>query len=143
MRHVSLCLVTLFVCAACNTEPETTIQVQGTVTAADDGSPIASAGVVVSYRRSGGFGNFFGEGPITQAQRRTRVKTNNQGYYSLSFIEKGYCSVGSFTISASARSQGFQTVFFRGWGNWGNDATRVGCTDEPQTIDFQLERETT
>ena len=128
MRHVCLCLVTLFVCAACNTEPETTIQVQGTVTAADDGSPIAGASVQVSQMG------------WTSGTVRARVQTNDQGDYSLSFIEKGYCSASSFTITASARSQGFQTVFFRGWAN---DATRVGCTDEPQTIDFQLERETT
>ncbi len=126
MNRVSLCLVTLFVCAAC--EPETTIQVQGTVTTADDGSPIAGASVRVSEVPFGG--------PITN---RTQVQTNNQGDYSLSFIEMGFCPEALFTISASA--EGFQSVAL-----WGllvePDATHLRCTDEPQTIDFQLERGT-
>ena len=127
MRRVSLCLVTLFVCAAC-TEPETTIQVQGTVTAADDGSPIAGASVQVS---KGPFG-----GPIT---RRTQVQTNNQGDYSLSFTDTA-CSESLFFISASA--QGFQLGEFAGLLD-GPGGTFIRCTEEPQTIDFQLERETT
>ena len=128
MRGVSLCLVTLFVCAACTTEPETTIQVQGTVTAADDGSPIAGASVRV------------GKTGLTSGELLTQVQTNNQGDYSLSFIEMGYCPEKLLNISASA--QGFQSVAL-----WGllvePDATRLRCTDELQTIDFQLERETT
>ena len=125
MHRVSLCLVTLFVCAACTTEPETTIQVQGTVTAADDGSPIAGATVRAGV-------SFISDGA------RARVQTNNQGDYSLSFIEMGYCPEGLFNISASA--QGFQSV---GWVGLrvGPDEPRVRCTDEPQTIDFQLRDE--
>jgi len=88
MRRVSVCLVTLFVCAACSlVEPETTIQVQGTVTAADDGSPIWGATVKL--------GKVFGRGQGTQGH------TNNQGDYSLSFIETA-CSESFFLISASA-----------------------------------------
>ena len=68
------------------------------------------------------------------------MQTNNQGYYSLSFIEMGYCPEGLFTISASAR--GFQSMAFGGFLG-GPDEPDVRCTDEPQTIDFQLERETT
>ncbi len=68
MRHVSLCLVTLFVCAACSIVGPETIQVQGTVTAADDGSQIAGASVRVSEVPFGG--------PIT---KRAQVQTNNQG----------------------------------------------------------------
>ncbi len=127
MRRVFLCLVTLLVCAACTTEPETTMQVQGTVTAADDGSPIVGASVQVLVA---GF---------TSGELRTRVQTNNQGDYSLSFIEMGFCPEALFTISASA--QGFKSVAL-----WGllvePDATHLRCTDEPQTIDFQLERGT-
>ena len=125
MRRVFLCLVTLFVCAACSiVEPETTIQVQGTVTAADDASPIAGASVQVSK---------FSPDPISQ------VQTNNQGDYSLSFIDTG-CSPESFFI-VSASADGFQSLLF--FPGWPDDATSVRCTEEPQTIDFQLERETT
>ena len=127
MRRVFLCLVTLFVCAAC--EPETTIRVHGMVTAADDGSPIAGASVEVGVTWTVG------------DQRRARVQANNQGDYSLSFIEMGYpCPEGLYNISASA--QGFQSVGWRGL-QVGPDEPRVRCTDELQTIDFQLERETT
>ncbi len=45
MRHVPLCLVVPFV-LACSTGPSEqtiAIRVQGTVTAADDGSPVAGA----------------------------------------------------------------------------------------------------
>ncbi len=126
MHRVSLCLVTLFVCAACSTEPETTIQVQGTVTAADDGSPIVGASVQVLVA---GF---------TSGELRTRVQTNNQGDYSLSFIDTGFCPERLFSILASA--DGFQSVAFSGFQN---DPNRVRCANEPQTIDFQLERETT
>ncbi len=123
MHRVSLCLVTLFVCAACSLlEPKTTIQVQGTVTAADDGSPIVGASVHV--------GKF-------NRDQSTQVLTNNQGDYSLSFIDTA-CSESFFLISASA--DGFQSVAFSGFQN---DPNRVRCANEPQTIDFQLERETT
>ena len=130
MNRVSLCLVALFVCAACSIlEPETTIQVQGTVTAADDGSPIAGASVQVSEVPFGG--------PVT---KHTQVQTNNQGDYSLSFIKTGACDEGKFFIAASA--QGFQLGEFGGL-LVGPDDLRVRCTDELQTIDFQLEREAT
>ena len=128
MHRVSLCLVTLFVCAACTTEPETTIQVQGTVTAADDGSPIIGATVTVS------------ETSLTLSRLLTRVETNNQGGYSLSFIETGVCPVrpqSLLIISASA--QGFETMALGFVDD--PDAPRVRCTDEPQTIDFQLRGE--
>ncbi len=131
MRRVSLFLVTLFVCAACSsTEPETTIQVQGTVTARDDGSPIAGATVSVSQTS------------LTSGRSLARVETNNQGGYSLSFIETGVCPErpeSLLIIFASA--QGFQLQAF-GFVD-APDEPRVRCTDEPQTIDFQLERETT
>ena len=116
MNRVSLCLVALFVCAAC--EFETTIQVQGTVATADDGSPIAGASVRVSEVPFGG--------PIT---KRTQVQTNNQGDYSLSFIEMGLggCVERDFFITASA--QGFQSVQFSGLLK-GPGGTFIRCTDE-------------
>ena len=126
MHRVSLCLVTLFVCAACTTEPETTIQVRGTVTAADDGSPVVGATVTV------------GETSLTSSRLLARVETNNQGNYSLSFIEPTVCDESLLNIFASA--QGFQLLAFFGFKE-DPDEPRVRCTDEPQTIDFQLRDE--
>jgi len=122
MRRVSVCLVTLFVCAACRStvEPEITIQVQGTVTAADDGSPIAGAIVQVGKLLS---------------DQATQVPTNNQGDYSLSFTG---CSPSS-VLSIVASAVGFHSVVFSSSSQ--DDAISVRCTEEPQTIDFQLERE--
>ncbi len=48
MRHVPLCLVVPFVLACDLVGPSTTIQVEGTFTAAYDGSPIAGGQVLVS-----------------------------------------------------------------------------------------------
>ena len=122
MNRVSLCLVALFVCAACSIlEPETTIQVQGTVTAADDGSPIAGASVHV--------GKFLSD-------QSTPVQTNNQGDYSLSFIDTA-CSESFFLISASA--DGFRLLLIASSSH--DDTIGVRCTEELQTIDFQLQRE--
>ncbi len=127
MHRVSLCLVTLFVCAACTTEPETTIQVQGTVTARDDGSPIAGATVTVS------------ETSLTSARLLARVETTNQGGYSLSFIETGVCPERPQTLLIiSASAQGFDTLAL-GFVD-APDAPRVRCTEELQTIDIQLRR---
>ena len=101
---------------------------QGTVTAADDGSPIFRADVRVR------------KALFSKSQRLADVQTNNQGDYSLSFIEMGFCPEGLLSISASAR--GFQSMAFGGL--LGEpDEPQVRCTDEPQTVDFQLERETT
>ena len=130
MRRAVVLLATLFVCAACTTEPETTIQVQGTVTARDDGSPIVGATVTVS------------ETSLTSSRLLARVETNNQGGYSLSFIETGVCPERPESLLIIfAEAQSFQLMTF-GFGD-APDATRVRCTDEPQTIDFQLEREST
>ncbi len=74
MRHIPLCLVVPFVLACNLTEPEVErleIRVQGTVTAADDGTPVAGATVRVF-----GFALYPGGGHTTDAS----------GDYSLSFV---------------------------------------------------------
>ena len=72
MRHVSLCLVVPFVLACGIVEPDgLTIRVEGTVTAADDGTPVAGATVRVF-----GFALYPGGGHTTDAS----------GDYSLSFV---------------------------------------------------------
>ncbi len=123
MRRVSVCLVTLFVCAACSIVGPETIQVQGTVTAADDGSPIVGASVHV--------GKF-------NRDQSTQVLTNNQGDYSLSFIDTA-CSESFFLISASA--DGFRLLLIASSSH--DDTIGVRCTEGPQTIDFRLERKPT
>ena len=110
--------------------PTLRLQVQGTVTARDDGSPIAGATVSVSQTS------------LTSGRSLARVETNNQGGYSLSFNETGVCPErpeSRLIIFASA--QGFELQVF-GFVD-APDVPRVRCTDEPQTINFQLERETT
>ena len=131
MRHTTI-LVAVLAFNDCPSftgpeEEERRIQVQGTVIAADDGSLIAGASVQVS---EGPFGYLISDVFLT----------NNQGDYSLSFIKTGACDEGKFFIAASA--QGFQLGEFGGL-LVGPDDLRVRCTDELQTIDFQLERETT
>ncbi len=124
MRRISLCLVVPFVLACGIIGPSSrNIRVEGTVTAADDGSPIAGASVSV-----GKFGR----------DQNTQVQTNNQGDYSLSFIDTA-CSESFFLISASA--DGFRLLLIAS--SSFDDTIGVRCTQEPQTIDFQLERETT
>lgn len=74
MRRMSLCLVVPFVLACNLTEPEVErleIRVQGTVTAADDGTPVAGATLRVF-----GFATYSGRGHTTDAS----------GDYSLSFV---------------------------------------------------------
>ena len=68
----------------------------------------------------------------------TQVLTNNQGDYSLSFIDTA-CSESFVLISASA--DGFRLLLIASSSH--DDTIGVRCTEEPQTIDFQLERETT
>ncbi len=126
MRHVSLCLVTLFVCAACSIfEPETTIRVQGTITAADDGSPIAGASLELRLVV-----------PTSIASWTSRSvgssTTDAPGHYSLSYVRDGGCL---FVLLVNA--QGF-TGDGVGW----LDDPDITCTDKVQTFDFQLERQT-
>ena len=72
MRRISLCLFVPFVLACGIVEPDSfTIRVEGTVTAADDGTPVAGATVRVF-----GFGTAPGGGHTTNAS----------GDYSLSFV---------------------------------------------------------
>lgn len=127
MRHVSLCLVALFICAACSIlGPVTTIQVQGTIAAADDGSPIAGASVELRLVV-----------PTSIASWTSRSvgssTTDAQGHYSLSYVKEGGCL---FVLSVNA--QGF-TGDGIGW----LDDPDITCTDKVQTFDFQLEREST
>ncbi len=124
----SPCLVVPLVLACGLVGPDDmTIQVQGQVTAADDGSPIPDASV----------GVFLGWSFETPPDRPwAAVKTDASGRYSLSLETEGKgCGKGALNISVTAKR--FQHLFL--W--FGTSDLR--CTDEPQTLDFQLERLTT
>ena len=126
MHRVSFCLVALFVCAACSLlEPDTTIQVQGQVTAADDGSPIAGASVELRLVV-----------PTSIASWTSRSvgssTTDAQGHYSLSYVKEGRC--GDLFVLV-VNTQGFtgESIGFL-------DGPHLTCTGALQTFDVQLKR---
>ncbi len=122
MRHIPLCLVVPFVLACGLLEPgELTVRLEGTVTSADNGSPIDSVGIFVHFTE--GIFDFHG---TTVA----RVATDATGRYALSFGTEGGCK--AYTLTASA------TIHFASQSRKG--AAGIRCTDEVQTFDFQLER---
>ena len=94
--------------------PDVTMQLQGTVTAADDGSPIAGARVRVD--------------PAFIARRAVaETRTNHSGRYSLSFEEEGCNHLFLKPLDVSAN---LFVGISRG----------IRCTNELQTLDFQLDR---
>ena len=93
--------------------PDVTIQLRGTVTAADDGSPIAGARVRVDPA-------FISSRGVAEA------RTDASGRYSLSFEEEG-CNSLFISLDVSAN------LFIAG-------SRGIRCTDWIQTLDFQLER---
>ncbi len=113
MRHIPLCLVVPLV-LACSTGPSEqtiAIRVQGPVTAADDGTPVAGATVGVF-----GFANSFG---------RRDTTTDASGHYSLSFV----------VHKCSESSKG---IIFRHPGFRLDRILVVACRAGLQTIDVQL-----
>jgi hypothetical protein len=111
MRRVSLCLVVPFVLACGIVEPDSfTIRVEGTVTAADDGTPVAGATVGVF-----GFG----------AGRSSTTTTDASGHYSLSFV-------------VHKCSQSSKGIIFRHPAFRLDQILVVACRAGLQTIDVQL-----
>ena len=111
MRHIPLCLVVPLV-LACITGPSEqpiAIRVQGTVTAADDGSPVEGATVGVF-----GFG-------LT----RSGTTTDASGNYSLSFVVS-LCSESSKGIIV--RHPDFRL----------DHIAALSCTEGVQTRDIQM-----
>ena len=130
MRHATMlvAILTLTSLNACElfTVPSVAIQVQGTVTAADDGSPIAAAVKVTG-------GCMFSCTPHMYA----RTTTDDSGRYSLSFDRReAYCDEASFFLKVSA--VGSSRASFLSVTD-----PHITCTEALQTIDLQLERETT
>lgn len=121
MRRIPFCLVVPFVLACGLVGPgEPTIRLEGTVTSADNGSPIDSVGIFVHFTEH--FLSFHG----TTAARAT---TDATGRYALSFGTEGRCK--AYTLTASA------TIHFASQSRRG--AAGIRCTDKVQTFDFQLE----
>ncbi len=122
MRRISLCLFVPFVLACGLVGPgEPTIRLEGTVTSADNGSPIDSVGIFVHFTE--GIFDFHG---TTVA----RVATDATGRYALSFGTEGGCK--AYTLTASDN-----TIHFASQSREG--AAGIRCTDEVQIFDFQLE----
>ena len=124
-----LTLASLNACELFTGPKELTIQVQGQVTAADDGSPIAGASVQFVYHKPTS---------ILSSTFRTvrRSTTDAQGHFSLSYVKEGFCGDSLFHLEANA--QGFAEEWI-----WFTEDPHITCTEELQTIDIQLERETT
>ena len=119
MRHIPLCLVVPFVLACGLTGPgEPTIRLEGTVTAADDGSPIAGANIGVAH--SLGWSSSTGV---------AAGRTDATGRYALSFETKGV-GCKNYFVNVVANPLFLPNLFRSG----------PGCTDRVQTLDFQLER---
>lgn len=111
MRHIPLCLVVPFVLACGIVEPDSfTIRIEGTVTAADDGTPVAGATVGVF-----GFG----------AGRSGTTTTDASGDYSLSFV-------------VSRCSESSKGIIFRHPGFRLDRILVVACRAGLRTIDVQL-----
>jgi hypothetical protein len=130
MRRIMLLVVVLAGCGPIDlTEPtpngEVHVQVQGTVTAAADGAPIASAKVEarqMSWSSSSLLDASYSDTP---------------GHYTLSFVVTGDCAESHLKITAGCEE--YQTVQYGGLFA-DADTPFIRCTDEVQTIDFQLER---
>jgi len=127
LRNTALLATLVITTSACGT-PDTNIRIQGSVSAAADGSPIVDA--LVSVRKM----ELSSDTPIVGAW------TDSRGEYSLSFVEEEFCPESLLKIRAS--KEGFQTKEYT-WGgyNQGRDPAYIRCTEETQNIDFQLERE--
>lgn len=128
MRHVSPYLVVSLVLAsaACGLvgPDETRFQVEGRVTAADDGSPIAGASVRFIYCEV--------ETPVScNARTVANATTDEQGRYALSYVHPGQCEPRYFQLWVIAA--GFQDGFVTS-----SDHPHITCTEGAQTIDVQL-----
>ena len=130
MRHIPLCLIVPFVLACGLVGPDdTTIQVQGQVTAAEDGSPIAGASVELRYREATSIASW-------TSRHLALSITDAQGHYSLSYVKEGGCGdLFSLVVKAQGfTSEGISSLF---------DDPHITCTEEVQAFDVQLEREST
>jgi hypothetical protein len=121
-------ILVAFVLSACEltgltTPGEVHVHVQGTVTAAVGAAPIMRA-QIEAMKMSWSSDSLLAES-----------YSNAQGHYSLSFVEMGSCPESLFKLTATA--EGYQSSEYLKM----TGTLFIRCTDEVQTIDFQLERE--
>ena len=127
-KIISTLFIFLFL-EGCVTE-KTLLQIQGTVTDSTDNSPIA--GAVIQLELTPIELTPGSEGlPTILAQ----AVTDENGFYYLKHLKKGNCKVveDHFIITAMKTGQGY--VY--------NSETKyhvIRCTEEIQTVDFQLRR---
>ena len=120
-------ILVAFVLSGCElTGPgEVNIHLQGTVTATLDGAPITRV-KVEALKMSWSSDSLL-----------VRSYSDTQGHYALSFVEVGSCPESLLKLMATG--EGYQTSQYMKM----IGAPFIRCTDEVQTIDFQLEREPT
>ena len=122
MRRIPLCLFVPFV-LACGPEfgpNHFTIGAQGTVTAADDGSPVAGAVLEVKYLLC-----------FRDCTTLARDTTDASGNYSLSFVVDPCLALLTVVTHPGFLVESVGGVF---------DSRQIDCTEELQIIDIQLER---
>jgi len=125
-------IITLFILLfleACVTE-ETLFQIQGTVTDVTDDSPIAVA--VIQFKLTPIELTPGAEGLPTILAEEV---TDENGFYYLKHLRKGYCKVVEDHFIITAMKTGLGYVY--------NSETKynvIRCTEEIQTVDFQLRR---
>ena len=125
MRHIPLCLFVPFVLACGIVEPVGPfIRVEGTVTAANDGTPVAGAEVRVWVFCLG-----------SDCTPPAQDTTDTAGDYSLAFVAVNCQSGGTWPGNIFVTHPDFQ---FENIGLFSD--LHMTCTEELQTIDIQLDR---
>jgi len=71
----------------------------------------------------------------TTSESLKAVKTNSQGQYRLTHNEEGHCGESLFFFRAT--SNNYNQVSYT---KLSNDSIHVRCTEDLQTINFQLRR---
>ena len=132
MRRLALLVAVLAGCGPTEPQPEAdmTIRVQGTVTMAAGGTAIMGA-LVQAYWWEGCWGCV-----VDMSPPEAEASSDTAGHYSLSYAMEEHCSETDWEIKAFCG--GFESQRFEA-GSYYSPTTYIRCTDEVQTIDFQLE----
>ncbi len=108
----------LMITQGCSEEEQTELLINGTVTKAEDGSPLP--GALVELRKKGWY----------TSELLTSDLTDSKGQYTISYIEEGYCPESLLFLRAS--KYGYQYS--------DSGSTRLRCINRLQTINFQLKK---
>lgn len=106
---------------------EVNVQISGTVTSADDGTPVP--GILVEVWAGSWFGG--------DSRRVTQTRSRSDGTYSL---QTGTAACDSYALQAAWEpGDGYRVAV----SSYPTDAARfsrsIACTDEPQVIDINLQ----